>query len=68
MRVGVESLCAWMNSNGPMQATGLTVHRGALMLPTNLEPGDYLVEVRVIDVDADGQVIRLLPLQIVARN
>jgi len=52
----------------PMPATGLTVHRGALMLPTNLEPGDYLVEVRVIDVDADGQAIRLLPLQVVASN
>ena len=52
----------------PLPATGLTVHRGALMLPTNLEPGDYLIEVRVIDVDADGQAIRLLPLQVVASN
>ena len=48
--------------------SGLTVHRGALKLPTNLEPGDYLIEIRVIDVEADGQAIRLLPLQIIAGN
>ncbi len=46
----------------------LTLHRGALHLPSNLEPGNYLVEVRVIDADADGQAIRLLPLQIIAGN
>ena len=48
--------------------TGLTVHRGTLQLPSNLEPGNYLVEVRVIDAEAEGQAIRLLPLQVVASN
>ncbi len=52
----------------PLPPTGLTVHRGALQLPTNLEPGDYLIEIRVIDTGADGQAIRLLPLQVVAAN
>ena len=48
--------------------TSLTVHRGALKLPTDLEPGDYLVEVRVVDAAANGQEIRLLPLQVVAES
>ena len=50
----------------PLPPVSLTVHRGALQLPSDLEPGDYLVEVRVIDADAEGQAIRLLPLEIVA--
>jgi len=57
--------------NAPIAAVSLTplplaypgIHEGILPLPS-LDPGQYLVELKIVDVAAEQQAVRLLPLQV----
>ena len=57
--------------NAPIAAVSLTalplvypgIHEGVLPLP-DLDPGQYLVELKIVDVAAEQQAVRLLPLQV----
>ncbi len=44
-----------------------SVHGGVLPLPY-LDPGEYLVELQIVDATAEEQAVRMLPLHIVEAN
>ncbi|HJO03975.1 MAG TPA: VWA domain-containing protein [Acidobacteriota bacterium] len=48
----------------PLRPEGPGVYGGLLRLPY-LDPGEYLVELQVVDTTPDGQAARLLPLRVV---
>ena len=48
----------------PLRLEGPGVYGGVLPLPY-LDPGEYLVELQVVDTTADGQAVRLMPLRVV---
>ena len=48
----------------PLQLEGPMLHGGVLQLPY-LDPGEYLVELQLIDTAVDEQAVRVLPLRVV---
>ncbi len=54
---------AWVPPQ-PLRSEGPGVYGGLLRLPY-LAPGEYLVELQVVDTTPDGQAVRLMPLRVV---